>query len=205
LSIVRTERTANFTVIPNEILNDPDLTDTQLALLVYLLSKKPDWNVYTTQIASMKRFGGVNKVCRNLKSLREIGYVELNRLRNGSTEWVIRDWRPLDTPQHQNPHVQNPNVGFGYLIKTNNSKDSLSVNNCPSRFDEFYTAYPRHCARKVAEAAWIKGKCDENSDPIMADVRRRLAGEWKNWRNQTDEQKKSTLYPATYLNQERRT
>ena len=123
MSIVRTKRTADFTVIPNAIINDDALDGDALGLLVYLLSKPADWWIKIDAISTVGRFGGKNKVNRTLATLRGLGYASMTRSSTGHTEWVIYDVRkevedPVNTPHPQNedeakkPHPQKPDMAF---------------------------------------------------------------------------------------------
>jgi hypothetical protein len=66
-----------------------------------------------------------------------------------------------------------------------------------SRFDEFWNAYPRSVGKKAARKAWDRSKLDGVADAIIADVKRRICGEWAG----KDEQ--YIPHASTYLNGER--
>jgi hypothetical protein len=91
VSIIRTKRRENFTVIPNEIINDSDLNGDLLGLLVYLLSKPADWKVSIESLSRQKRFGSHGKLTNNLKAIRALGYATLQRRNDGTTTWTIFD------------------------------------------------------------------------------------------------------------------
>lgn len=121
MSIVRTERKGDFTVIPNELINDADLDGDALGLLVFLLSKPADWWVKVEALSGIKRFGAHGKVVKTLQTLRTLGYATLTRMSSGHTEWVITDYRQQSQQNHHipksgmgecEPHSENPNVAF---------------------------------------------------------------------------------------------
>lgn len=65
-------------------------------------------------------------------------------------------------------------------------------------FDEFYSVYPRSIAKNPALKVWEKLKPDDSlKQIIIADVKRRIDGEWK------EREEKYIPYPSTYLNQRR--
>lgn len=75
---------------------------------------------------------------------------------------------------------------------------ALSPDEPPSRFEEFWKAYPRQAGSKAkARKAWAKRKLDRIAEQIIANVRERALHD-RQWR---DEQ--FIPYPTTYLNQER--
>ena len=68
-----------------------------------------------------------------------------------------------------------------------------------SRFDEFYSIYPRKAERKKCEAIWKRRKMDDLAEMIIADVKtRRLSdGKW------VEDGGKYIPYPQRYLNGDR--
>lgn len=67
-------------------------------------------------------------------------------------------------------------------------------------FISFWTAYPRKVAKQTALKAWCKAGVDDSKaliETILADIRRRLDGEWK------DKELQYIPHPATYINQRR--
>jgi hypothetical protein len=136
LSIIRTHRKEGFTVIPNDLINDDDLSGDELGMLVFLLSKPADWWVTVESLKSSKRFGSTTKVVGALKRLRDLGYAKLTRFRSGKTEWLITDEKGLFAgrespdlephsqnqnmgmrPHSENPHSENPHLGFGNALQ----------------------------------------------------------------------------------------
>jgi len=92
--IVRTSLKENFSVLPNELLNDERLSAEQLGLLAYLLSKPNDWQVRVTQL--MGRFEiGRDKTRRILATLEQYGYVKRDVVRRdgkfSETRYIVSD------------------------------------------------------------------------------------------------------------------
>lgn len=67
----------------------------------------------------------------------------------------------------------------------------------PSRFDDFWSAYPRKEGKKAAAKAWARAKLDRIADRILDDVRGRTLRD-RQWRD-----RRYIPHPATYLNNER--
>ena len=86
--IRRARRERGFAIIDNAVMNDERLTD-HLGLLVYLLSRPPDWEVRQAQL--MKRFAiGRDKLQRMLRDLRGFGYMRNEKLRDPRHRRVAR-------------------------------------------------------------------------------------------------------------------
>ena len=84
----------------------------------------------------------------------------------------------------------------------NKNKNNISSADAeiPQGFSDFWAVYPRKVSKQTALKAWRKLGVDDSmaiADTIIADVQRRVTGEWKG---------KDVQYiphPATYLNQRR--
>lgn len=74
------------------------------------------------------------------------------------------------------------------------------VDDYPVGFVEFWMEYPRKVSKQTALKAWRKLGVDDSealTDTIIADVQRRVTGEWKG------KDMQYIPHPATYLNQRR--
>jgi len=95
-----------FTVFANELLNDETLNADALGVLVYLVSKPPNWTVMPGKVG--ERFGcGRDKVYRILADLIEAGYVTRAPARDAAG--VIRGWKYL-VSNEKNPLPENPEM-----------------------------------------------------------------------------------------------
>ena len=95
--INRSALTENFTVLPNALLNDDRVSGEGLALMVYLLSKPPSWQLSPTDIR--KRFKwGRDKAYRVIADLIECGYIVKDAEREGG-RFNVHVYFIYDTPQ----------------------------------------------------------------------------------------------------------
>jgi len=108
--IIRAQRSATFTVINNDLINDPSLDWKELGLLIYLLSKPDYWEISPTHLANQRKTS-INGVYAILKRLRNSGYVVLKRFSSGKTDWLV-----YDTPQIP-PHHENDDEGVSHHKK----------------------------------------------------------------------------------------
>lgn len=123
--IRRSKRKDNFTMIPNNLLIDPELDWKDVGLLCYLLSKPDDWSVSVSHLAKQKKTGR-DGVMAIIKRLRKAGYVLMKKLGSGEVEYVVHDEPKPDNPvQGQNrkiPERENPT-----LVKTDKTNKGLIV------------------------------------------------------------------------------
>lgn len=104
--IVRSSLKDNFSVLPNELINDDRLSTEHLGLLVYLLSKPNDWQVRVKQLQN--RFDmGRDKTRRILATLEQYGYVSRDIVRTegkfSETRYIV-----MDSPEPENPAPEKP-------------------------------------------------------------------------------------------------
>lgn len=147
MSIVRTERKGDFTVIPNELINDADLDGDALGLLVFLLSKPADWWVKVESLSGIKRFGAHGKVVKTLQTLRTLGYATLTRMSTGHTEWVITDTR---SQSQQNRHI--PKNGIG---------------ECEPHSEKPHLAFPHLAFRNVLQKKDLDKELNQTKKPTL--------------------------------------
>lgn len=87
-------------------------------------------------------------------------------------------------------------VNIGRSAEQNTHSTKKQKTETSSRFEEFYSEYPKKRARVKAESIWKRKKLDMRADELIADVRRRKR-EDRRWLDGFIPD------PTTYLNQER--
>ena len=123
--IIRSPRGESFTVIRNDLINDPNLDWKSLGLLVYLLSKPDNWNISPAHLMKQRKTGkhGVYAI---LKELCDAGYAERKPNPKGGWDWVIRDNPNTENRNTENRNTENRNtenptlVNTEYIVKTDN-------------------------------------------------------------------------------------
>ena len=225
MSIIRIKHSQNYTVVPNDLLNDKRLKWQDIGLLVYLLSKPSDWSVNVEALANEK---GTGKDCiySTLKRLREYGYASYTRNYDGSVDWTILDkCEPhLEKPDQENPNQENPNQDFPDVLQSKESlqsKDLYKVKNitkkkiqkkeeiesqsddcltvCSKHFEEFWNAYPKKVGKEAARKAFSKVKKPSSLiNTIIQSI------EWQKTSDQwTKDGGQYIPNPATWINQGR--
>lgn len=111
--IVRSSLKENFSVLPNELINDDRLSTDHLGLLVYLLSKPNDWQVRVKQLQN--RFDmGRDKTRRILATLEQYGYISRDIVRAegkfSETRYIVKDSPEPENPSPEKPAPVNPTL-----------------------------------------------------------------------------------------------
>ena len=201
--IIRSARPeANYTVIENQLINDPNLDWREMGVLIYLLSKPDNWQVSIAHLAKQK-CAGESSIKSAIKSLKAAGYIESKRSHTGFVDWFVYD-SPVTSgdvevsqeikPQVDIPHVEKPQEENHRLINTDNKTITEKENNCASvSFDIFWGRYEFKKDRPRAERAWKKLTISEQAKAVeLIPAFKRSLPEWH-----------QNPYPATYLNGKR--
>ena len=113
--IIRRHLTENFTVLPNDLLNDKLLKADGLALMCYLLSKPQDWIVRHKEIQNRMEWGR-DKTRNVIASLVQIGYIEKETIREegkfSETRYIVKD-----SPRPEKPSPENQLLVISHLTK----------------------------------------------------------------------------------------
>ena len=113
--IIRRHLTENFTVLPNDLLNDGLLKADGLALMCYLLSKPQDWIVRHKEIQNRMDWGR-DKTRNVIASLVQIGYIEKETIREdgkfSETRYIVKD-----SPRPEKPSPENQLLVISHLTK----------------------------------------------------------------------------------------
>ena len=125
--IIRRHLTENFTVLPNDLLNDELLKSDALALMCYLLSKPQDWIVRHKEIQNRMDWGR-DKTRNVIASLVQLGYIEKETIREdgkfSETRYIVKD-----SPRPEKPSPENQLLVISHLNKdigqrTDNTKSN---------------------------------------------------------------------------------
>jgi hypothetical protein len=123
-TIIRQKRTQNYTVIPNEMLNNPSLSFKAKAILSYLLSKPDCWSVYLSQLAKASADGyesvvsGMNELIANRYVFRK----PCSGANPGGWEYFVYD---EPQPEQESPVGDSPIRDFTESGKPVTNKEGL--------------------------------------------------------------------------------
>ena len=89
--------TTNFTVVPNQILNDGRISFRAKGLLVFILSKPDHWRTTTSHLASIGP-DGRQAIQSMMRELEQAGYVVRRRYQDPATGQWRYDVLVFDCP-----------------------------------------------------------------------------------------------------------
>ena len=114
MPILRHNHEQEFTILPNSLIRNPELSLRDVGLLCYMLSLPPDWEFSINGLDAVIQKNGVSSVKAGLKALEKMGYLQRTQVRgsNGRIQcwqWTVSDI-PLKEPEVDFPHVEKPHV-----------------------------------------------------------------------------------------------
>jgi hypothetical protein len=154
-----------FNIIPAELYS---LNGYQLAIMAQILSNRDDWNIVKKEIG--KRVGFPReKFNDSWKSLRELGYIKVDRIQGGYDYTIYEDLSVTSTTGgicEYSTSTTGRTCAGGMLTTTNNNyyRDVATTadSTCyESQFNELLGLYPNIGDRPEGTTYSLKGKCKE--------------------------------------------
>ena len=197
MSVIRIAKREKFTVLRNEMLEDPRLSFAAKGLLAWMLSKPDDWAFASERTAKV----GPNKrdaVRAMMNELQEAGYARVVRSRKSDGTWTSY------TEIYESPGQTGdgfPGVGeSGDIPKTENQELTHSrVEPEEDTFESFWSMFPRKVAKKTCAKAYARALRENHAPEVIEAGLARWVDYWRD--SKTDE--RFTPHPSTWLNGER--
>lgn len=111
MPVLRQARKANFTTLPNELLQDQRLSCRDRGLLVWMLSKPSDWKFTHKTILQELPADGKTAILNSVKRLQGTGYLAISRNKKAG-QFDESIWVVSDTPHPQNEDMDAPHPRF---------------------------------------------------------------------------------------------
>lgn len=111
------KESGNFVTVHKDFIHDSNISWKAKGILLYLLSRPDDWQIYETEIEQHST-DGLSGLKSGIKELEEIGYIQRNRKRDESGRLNGYEYLVYEQPHH----IRFSNVGKTVNGKTNNGK-----------------------------------------------------------------------------------
>ncbi|MEB6059560.1 conserved phage C-terminal domain-containing protein [Staphylococcus pseudoxylosus] len=122
------KESGNFVMVHKNFIHDSNLSWKAKGILLYLLSRPDDWQIYETELEKHSS-DGLSGLKSGIKELEEIGYIQRNRKRDENGRLNGYEYLVYEQPNH----IRFSNVGKTVNGKTNNGKtvngESHTTNN----------------------------------------------------------------------------
>lgn len=168
----------NFGIVPNDLLNNKDLTFKAKGIYAYIQSKPDTWD-FSAERISMQTKEGITSVRMALIELEKAGYLIRTQSRNnkghltysyqlsgspieGFEEIPTSDYPMLDNPTLDNPTLDNLTL---YSKKDNSNKEASKKDD---RFEQFWEMYGKKVGKDNTKKQWARLKDDERDAILLA-------------------------------------
>ena len=125
MSIIRTKREHNYTVISNKVYEKNQLSWQAMGLLGYLLTKPDNWQVMVAELVNVtkdtKKPTGREGVYNIINELKEKDFISVRKNSDGSTDYTVYD-EPIQQSNQENPNQGKPNQGKPNQAEPNQGK-----------------------------------------------------------------------------------
>ncbi|WP_281197546.1 conserved phage C-terminal domain-containing protein [Staphylococcus felis] len=123
------KESGNFVTVHKDFIHDSNISWKAKGILLYLLSRPDDWQIYETELEQHST-DGLSGLKSGIKELEEIGYIQRNRKRDKSGRLNGYEYLVYEQPHH----IRFSNVGKTVNGKTNvgktvNGKSHTTNNN----------------------------------------------------------------------------
>ncbi len=169
---------SNFGVVPNDLLNNKDLTFKAKGVYAYIQSKPASWD-FSAERISLQTKEGITAIRMALIELEKAGYLIRTQSRNNKGHLVYSyqlsscplelleeiptsDYPTLDFPTLDFPTLDNLTL---YSNKDNSNKESSKKDN---RFEEFWELYGKKVGKENTRKQWSKLKENEKDAILVA-------------------------------------
>ena len=118
------KESGNFVTVHKNFIHDDNLSWKAKGILLYLLSRPDDWQIYETELVRHST-DGLSGLKTGIKELEKVGYIQRTRKRDDKGRLKEYEYAVYEKPSH----IRFSNVGKTYIGKTNVGKSHTTNNN----------------------------------------------------------------------------
>lgn len=123
------KETGNFVTVHKNFIHDNKISWKAKGILLYLLSRPDDWQVYETELVKHTS-DGLSSLKSGIKELEEIGYIRRTRKRDDKGRLKEYEYSVFEHPTHMRlSNVGKSNVGKSNIGKSNIGKTYVGESN----------------------------------------------------------------------------
>lgn len=123
------KESGNFVTVHKSFIHDNNLSWKAKGILLYLLSRPDDWQVYETEL-NKHSSDGRDSLRTGIKELEQAGYIHRTRKRNEKGQLKEYEYQVFEQPtQIEKNHVGKSHVGNSNLGKSNTTNNNSTNNN----------------------------------------------------------------------------
>ena len=124
------KESGNFVTVNKEFIHNDNLSWKAKGILLYLLSRPDDWQVYETELQKHAA-DGKDSLKSGIKELEEIGYIKRDRKRDDKGHFREYDYQVFEYPTQSGlSNVGKSNVGKSDVGKPATTNNNSTNNDC---------------------------------------------------------------------------
>lgn len=140
------KESGNFVTVHKEFITDDSLSWKAKGILLYLLSRPDDWQVYEIELQK-HALDGRDSVRSGMKELQDAGYIHRQRIRDKKGQYKEYEYQVYEQPTYVgNSHLGKAHLGNSHLGRpdttNNNSTNNNLTNNDSNILSNNLTMYP---------------------------------------------------------------
>lgn len=213
------KESGNFVTVHKDFIHDNNISWKAKGILLYLLSRPDDWQIYETELTKHTS-DGRDSLRTGIKELEEVGYIKRKRKRDNKGQFKEYEYMVFEHSNHiGNSHVGESQLGNSHVGEsntTNNKGTNNDLTNNDSRVN--FIPYKeiieilnnetgkRFSYKSKANQKLIKARINEGyTKEDFIKVIKTKTTEWKDLDNMKGYLQPSTLFGNKfdkYLNQE---
>jgi hypothetical protein len=174
MSVIRVEKTKDYTVMSNYHLKEPNMSLKAKGLLSLILSLPDDWNYSIAGLVSICKENETS-IKNTLDELKQFGYLEItkvypNESKSGRIEYVYTIYEKAkqegkkqdleNLPLEIQPLENQGQLNTKYQVLNNqvlkDNKKEINKENLEDRFEEIWKLYPRKEGKSNAFKKYLK-------------------------------------------------
>lgn len=118
------KETGNFVTVHKNFIHDDNLSWKAKGILLYLLSRPDDWQIYESELVRHST-DGLSGLKTGIKELEKVGYIQRTRKRDDKGRLKEYEYAVYENPNH----IRFSNVGKTYIGKTYVGESHTTNNN----------------------------------------------------------------------------
>ncbi|MGN5882724.1 conserved phage C-terminal domain-containing protein [Staphylococcus simulans] len=142
------KESGNFVTVNKEFILNSNLSWKAKGILLYLLSRPDDWQVYETELQKHAA-DGKDSLKSGIKELEEVGYIKRNRKRDDKGHFREYDYQVFEYPtQSGKSNVGKSNVGKSNVGKPDTTNNNSTNNDFTNNDLNILSGNPTHTPYK---------------------------------------------------------
>lgn len=122
------KESGNFVTVNKDFIHDPNLSWKAKGILLYLLSRPDDWQIYETELKK-HACDGRDSLRTGIKELEKVGYIQRKRIRDDKGHFREYEYRVFEQPNHIGySHLGKPQLGNSHLGKPDTTNNNITNN-----------------------------------------------------------------------------